>query len=159
MSPHPAGDEKKKTWESEPIANSDRKVFGKGKLWQHSLTLYAPAGSARAEAWSKQTKASLPAGKYLIRIHVDLQGRLERDWKAPLGKSELVGELEVDSRWPEGYASMTAVDASRLKQSTGPLFFQSRLVETKRVGDHRHRAQTHRRRSEHRAEQESEERV
>jgi mono/diheme cytochrome c family protein len=110
-----AWDEKKKAWESEPIANSDRKVFGKGKLWQHSLSLLAPAGSPRAEAWGRQAKPTLPAGKYLIRIHVDAQGRLERDWKSPLGKADLVGELEVDSRWPEGYGSMTAVDAGKIK--------------------------------------------
>ena len=110
-----AWDAQKKAWESDPIANSDRKVFGKGKLWQHSLTLLAPAGSARAETWSKQSKPTLPGGRYLIRIHVDGQGRLERDWKSPLGKADLAGEVEVESRWPEGYASMTPVDASRLK--------------------------------------------
>ncbi len=110
-----AWDAGKKTWETEPIANSDRKVFGKGKLWQHNLTMLAPSGSARAEAWSKQPKASLPGGKYLVRIHVDFQGRLERDWKAPMGKTEFAGEIEVDSRWPEGYGSMTPLDASRLK--------------------------------------------
>jgi len=101
-----AWDEKKKAWGTDPVANSDRKVFGKGRLWQHSLALLAPAGSPRA---------SLPAGKYLIRIHVDFQGRLERDWKAQMGKSELAGELEVESSWPGGYGSMTSVDAGRLK--------------------------------------------
>jgi hypothetical protein len=101
-----AWDEKKKAWGTDPVANSDRKVFGKGRLWQHSLTLLAPAGSPRA---------ALPAGKYLIRIHVDFQGRLERDWKAQLGKSESAGELEVETSWPGGYGSMTSVDAGRLK--------------------------------------------
>ncbi len=110
-----AWDAQKKAWETDPIANSDRKVFGKGRLWQHNLTLLATSGSPRAEAWSRQPKASLPGGKYLVRIHVDFQGRLERDWKAALGKAELAGELEVDSRWPEGYGSMTALDAARLK--------------------------------------------
>jgi len=110
-----AWDERKKTWDTEPIATSDRKVSGKGKLWQHNLILTAPAGSPRAEAWSRQAKASLPGGKYLLRIHVDFQGRLERDWKSPLGKADFAGELEVDSRWPEGYGSMTAVDAGKLK--------------------------------------------
>jgi hypothetical protein len=110
-----AYDAQKKGWESEPIANSDRKVFGKGKLWQHNLSMLAAPGSPRADAWRKQPKASLPAGKYLIRVHVDGQGRLERDWKATLGKADLVAEFEVDSRWPEGYGSMTVVDASRAK--------------------------------------------
>jgi hypothetical protein len=110
-----AYDAQKKAWDSEPIANSDRKVFGKGKLWQHNLSLLAAPGSPRAEGFRKQSKATLPAGKYLLRIHVDFQGRLERDWKAPLGKAELAGEFEVDSRWPEGYGSMTVVDVARMK--------------------------------------------
>jgi len=108
-----AWDAQKKAWEPDPIAHSDRKVFGKGKLWQHNLTLLASSGSPRAEAWGKQKKSTLPAGKYLVRVHVDFQGRLERDWKATMGKAELAGEFEVDSRWPEGYGSMTVLDASR----------------------------------------------
>jgi hypothetical protein len=110
-----AWDAPKKAWETEPIANSDRKVWGKGKLWQHNLTMLAAPGSARAKGWAGQPQASLPAGRYLVRIHVDFQGRLERDWKAPLGKAEFAGEIEVDSRWPAGYGSMTVVDASRVK--------------------------------------------
>jgi len=110
-----AYDAQKKGWETDPIANSDRKVFGKGKLWQHNLSMLAASGSARAEGFRKQSKATLPAGKYLVRIHVDFQGRLERDWKAVLGKTEFAGEIEVDSRWPEGYGSMTVVDVSRVK--------------------------------------------
>ena len=34
-----AWDEKAKAWEADPVAVSDRVVFGKGKLWQHNLTL------------------------------------------------------------------------------------------------------------------------
>ena len=43
-----AWDSDKKVWEKEPIATSDRKVWGKGKQWQHNLTLLAskPARSA-----------------------------------------------------------------------------------------------------------------
>jgi hypothetical protein len=61
-------------------------------------------------------KGSLPAGKYLLRVHVDLQGRLEKDWKATLGKADFVGEKELDGRLPEGYGSMTVVDAAGLKR-------------------------------------------
>jgi hypothetical protein len=108
-----AWDAQKKAWEPDPIANSDRKVFGKGRLWQHNLTLLAASGTPRADDWSKRKKPTLPAGKYLVRVHVDVQGRLERDWKATLGKAELAGEFEVDSRWPEGYGSMTVLDVAR----------------------------------------------
>jgi len=96
-----AWDEGKKAWETAPIATSDRKVYAKGRLWQHNLTLLAAPGSPRP---------ALSPGKYRLRIHVDATGRLEKDWTASLGKADLVGEFDVESRWPEGYGSMTVVD-------------------------------------------------
>ncbi|HVE42477.1 MAG TPA: hypothetical protein VNM14_21525 [Planctomycetota bacterium] len=110
-----AWDESKKAWETSPCATSDRGVFGKGKLWQHNLVLQAVPESPRAAAL-RAGKGSLPAGKYLLRVHVDLQGRLEKDWKATLGKADFVGEKELDGRLPEGYGSMTVVDAAGLKR-------------------------------------------
>lgn len=94
-------DPSKNAWASEPCAVSDRLVFGKGRLWQHNLTLL--------------DTPRLAPGKYLLRVHVDAQGRLQRDWRATLGKGDLVAELELDSRWPAGYGSMTVVDVARLK--------------------------------------------
>ena len=76
-----AWDNTKNTWESEPIAMSDRAVWGKGKLWQHSLALLAPKDSDRARLWSG-TPASLPAGRYLLKVHVDVKERLKTDWNA-----------------------------------------------------------------------------
>ena len=38
--------------EAGPIATSDRGVAGKGRLWQHTLTLLAAPGSDRAKAWT-----------------------------------------------------------------------------------------------------------
>ena len=110
-----AWDESKKSWETSPCAMSDRGVFGKGKLWQHNLVLLAGPDSPRAAAL-QSGKASLPGGKYLLRVHVDLQGRLEKDWKAALGKADFVGEKELDGRLPEGYGNMTVVDAAALKR-------------------------------------------
>lgn len=109
-----AWDEGKKTWEASPSAMSDRAV-GKGKLWQHNLVLMAAPDSPRAGAL-RGGKASLPSGKYLVRVHVDLQGRLEKDWKATLGKTEFMGEKEIEGRLPEGYGSMTVIDAASLKR-------------------------------------------
>ena len=110
-----AWDAQKKAWETEPIAMNDRLVFGKGKLWQHNLVLLAAPDSPRA-ASLKGAKAQLPAGRYVIRVYVDTQGRLEKDWKAALGKAEFAGEKEFDGRWPEGYGSMTTIDAGSLKR-------------------------------------------
>lgn len=101
-------DTKSKTgWSEFRWATSDRQVFGKGKLWQHSLSITAPRDSSRAKELI--TKPTLPPGRYLVKIYVDRSGRLEKDWQATLGESDFVGQVEVDSRWPGGYGNMTAV--------------------------------------------------
>ncbi|MEQ2007157.1 MAG: hypothetical protein ABMA26_10185 [Limisphaerales bacterium] len=102
-------------WESKPIAISDRAVWGKGKLWQHSLALLADKDSERARLWAG-TGAGLPSGKYLLKVHVDVAGRLKSDWNATLGEAELVGEAAVESGWPKGYGKMTVVEAGLLRR-------------------------------------------
>ncbi len=108
-----AWDATKKAWEAEPIASTDRKVWGGGKLFQHTLTLSAVPGSARAKAW--KTKPELPNGKYLVRAYLD-DGRLAKDWTAELGVGDFVGEAEVTSAWPAGYGKMTTVDGGKMKK-------------------------------------------
>ncbi|HYH63314.1 MAG TPA: hypothetical protein VD866_01305 [Urbifossiella sp.] len=110
-----AWDAAAKRWEAAPVATSDRVVWGKGKAWQHTLTLLAAPGSEREKAWSKG-KAALPAGKYLVKVYVDRDGRAATDWRMTLGAAEYVGAVEVESRWPEGYGAMTAVDAARARK-------------------------------------------
>lgn len=109
-----AWDAKAGAWEPKPIATSDRVVFGKGKLWQHSLTLLAEAGSARAAEWAKG-KPSLPPGKYQLRVIVDTDGKAAKDWKAGFGAVEIAGRAEFQARWSPGYGAMTVVDASTVK--------------------------------------------
>ena len=103
------------SWESEPIAISDRGVWGKGKLWQHNLALLAEKDSARAKQWS-EGKASLSAGCYLLKVHLDAKKRLKSNWNAVLGDSEFVGEIVVESKWPKGYGRMTTLEASQLRR-------------------------------------------
>ncbi len=95
----------KSGWSKARWATSDRQVFGKGKLWQHSLSITAPRDSARAKELI--AKPTLPPGKYLVKIYVDRAARLEKDWQSELGDRDFVGQIEVDSRWPGGYGSMT----------------------------------------------------
>ncbi len=94
-------------WSSSRVATSDRPVFGKGQLWQHSLSLTAPRGSDWAEAMKSKR---LPSGRYLVKLYIDEDGKLESDFRAELGKEDLVGEIEVESQWPSGYGRMTAVE-------------------------------------------------
>jgi hypothetical protein len=110
-----AWDARANAWEKEPLATSDRVVFGKGKLWQHTVTLLAAPGSDRAKAWT-QGKPSLPPGKYLVKVYVDSGEKMKKDWKAKFGPDEFVGQAEFQARWAEGYGAMTVVDATRVKR-------------------------------------------
>jgi len=78
----------KNDWASAPIASSDRVVWGKGKLWQHNLTLRAARGSEQAKAW-QSGKPALPKGKYLVKVWVDAKGRLADDWRGGPGSGRL----------------------------------------------------------------------
>ena len=109
-----AWDDKAKAWEKAPIATTDRKVWGGGKLFQHSLTLLADKDSERAKAF--KNKSALERGKYLVKVYVDAKDKLAKDWKASLGEQDYVGQVEVNSDWPDGYGAMTSIDAAKVKK-------------------------------------------
>jgi len=100
-------DANRSMWEDFPIAVSDRPVNGKMKLWQHNLTLLSAKNLERAEEFRK--RAALPEGKYLVKMYVDAEEKLAKDWKAVLTEKEFAGQIEVQSAWKPGYGSMTAV--------------------------------------------------
>jgi len=106
-------DANRSMWEDFPIAVSDRPVNGKMKLWQHNLTLLSAKNLERAEEFRK--RAALPEGKYLVKIYVDAEEKLAKDWKAVLTEKEFAGQIEVQSAWKPGYGSMTAVTAPTKK--------------------------------------------
>jgi hypothetical protein len=108
-----AWDAKAGVWEAKPVATSDRVVWGKGKLWQHTLTLLAEPGSERAKAWATG-KPALPPGRYLLKVYVDATGRLAKDWTAVLGEGDFVGRAEVRAAWKDGYNQMTVADAGKV---------------------------------------------
>jgi hypothetical protein len=110
-----AWDAKANAWEARPVATSDRMVWGKGRLWQHTVTLLAEPGSERAKGWSAG-KPGLPPGRYLLKVYVDQSGRLQKDWTATLGEADHVGQVEVQGRWREGYNAMTAADAGKVRK-------------------------------------------
>jgi hypothetical protein len=49
-------------------------------------------------------------------VYVDTEGRIAKDWKATLRESDGVGQVEVTSRWPGGYGTMTVVEASKVRK-------------------------------------------
>lgn len=110
-----AWDKEGNRWEATPIAVSDRQVWGKGNLWQHSLILLAREGSSQATAWTAG-KATLTSGRYLVKVHVDRDKKLEKDWTALLGDEDYVGQAEIASRWPQGYGKMTVIEAPQVRR-------------------------------------------
>ncbi|HVJ81885.1 MAG TPA: hypothetical protein VNC50_12530, partial [Planctomycetia bacterium] len=106
--------EKAADWDPAPIATSDRQVAPKQGLWQHTLTLLAERDSHRAAAWRGKVPAP-PVGRYRVRVFVDQEGKLARNWQARLSESDYVGAVEFNvPRWRAGYGGMTDVDGSKL---------------------------------------------
>ncbi|MEZ6060931.1 MAG: hypothetical protein R3C19_11260 [Planctomycetaceae bacterium] len=93
-------------WSKQRMATSDRPIFGGGNLWQHSLSLTAERNTAWADQIEKQ---QLPPGRYLIKLYIDQNGKLAKDYHAILNDEDFVGQVEVDSEWPAGYGKMTIV--------------------------------------------------
>ena len=103
-----AWDERIRSWSKERVATSDRQVFGKGRLWQHNLDLVVPAGG-------RVQPVSLASGRYLVRIYVDRENALEKDWTRELRQpGHFVGEVELPSGWQPGYGRMKVVKVSDL---------------------------------------------
>lgn len=100
-----------KTWNVEPIATSDRVVWGKGKLWQHTLTLSAEKGADLAKRWAAGP-AILPEGKYLAKAYVD---RANGTDAPPARRFEYAGQAEIRSAWPTGYGRMTSIDGKAIR--------------------------------------------
>ena len=92
-------------WSKRRWATADRSVYGKGKLWQQTLTLTAGRQSRRADEIRRAP--DLPAGEYLAKIYVDQTGRLQEDLTAQIGETEFVGQVVVKTEWTKGYGRMT----------------------------------------------------
>jgi hypothetical protein len=51
----------------------------------------------------------LPAGRYLVKLYLDRESKLQRDFAAELDEHDFLGQVEVESRWPAGYGKMTVI--------------------------------------------------
>ena len=84
-------------------------MTAKANLWQNTLTLVSAKNLHRVKEF--QAKAALPEGKYLVKLYLDAENKLAKDWKMNLSDKEKVGEVEVQSAWKAGYGVMTSVKA------------------------------------------------
>jgi hypothetical protein len=103
-------------WSEDRWASADRLIFGKGMLWQQHLSLTASRGSKRAAEIRK--RRVLPPGRYLARVYIDRDGKLQKNPTAVLGDEDFIGQTVIDSRWPTGYGKMTIVDYQAMKSPT-----------------------------------------
>jgi hypothetical protein len=94
-------------WSEARWATSDRAIFGKGQLWQHTLIVTAPRSSPRANAMQQTQPPALPRGKYLVKILVDPARPSPGTLPSETRTFKAVGEVVVDSAWPTGYGRMT----------------------------------------------------
>jgi len=97
-------DESSRAWAPARSAMSDRQVFGKGALWQHNLDLTVPAGSTAPTA-------DLSAGRYRVKIYVDRDGCVAKDWTRSFrDPAHLAAEFELTGAgWRPGYGSMKSL--------------------------------------------------
>jgi len=51
-----------------------------------------------------------------LKVYLDAEGKLVKDWKAVLGDDEFVGQVEFTAKWRDGYGAMTAVDAAKVRK-------------------------------------------
>ncbi len=58
----------------------------------------------------------MPEGKYLVRVYLDADGKLAKDWTAALGDADYAGQGEFRDKWQAGYGVMTTVDAGGVKK-------------------------------------------
>lgn len=96
-------------WSYSRVATSDRLVFGKGKLWQHSLSLTAPRDSQIAQQLDNKI---LPPGRYLAKIYVDKTETLNENPSSTLDQDDLITEIEFQTQWKRGYGQMTKINWS-----------------------------------------------
>jgi hypothetical protein len=104
---HAADSDGPEGWSSAPVASADRPVFGAGQAWQQHLSLMAPEDSDRARELRKAKR--LPPGKYRLKVYVDVEDRLAKEYPYTLGEREFVGETTIDAAWPSDYGAMTVL--------------------------------------------------
>jgi hypothetical protein len=93
-------------WSEHRVATSDRPVFGKENLWQHSLSLTAPRDSQQS---TQLASGKLQPGRYLVKLYIDQREKLKQDFTTELDQDDFVGQVEVESRWPSGHGKKTAI--------------------------------------------------
>ena len=88
-------------WSEDRWATAENPVNGKRHVWQSPMFAVAPRTSKRAGFL--RPEYVLPPGRYLARIYIDREARVSGNRDYVLGKTDYVGHVEIEGRWPVGY--------------------------------------------------------
>ncbi len=88
---------------AQPVATATWPVIAKNLMWQFKLTLLTPRDAM------PETGPRIHPGRYLAKIYIDDNGRLEQDPTAELGDAEFIGEVEFRSEWKPTPQNVTVI--------------------------------------------------
>ncbi len=88
-------------WSKTPWAIAENPIHQTRRLWQSVVMAVAPRNSARAKKFKPQQL--LPAGRYLIKIYIDRDGKAKKNRDYQLGDREFFGQVEIRGEWKPGY--------------------------------------------------------
>ena len=98
-------------WTAEPIAFTQGTVTPR-RMVNGALFLLGTDDS-RARGWLEEAK--LPAGRYLVRVYLDGEGKISNDPAALLSVSDFQGEVEIaKARWRPRFRFAEVVDGEAL---------------------------------------------
>ncbi len=96
------------SWSKERWATADRAIAGDRNLWQQHISITAPRESGRAAHVRQEPR--LQPGKYLVKIYIDQNDKLQKQYPTELTEEDFIGQVEIDSRWQAGYGRMTVAE-------------------------------------------------
>ncbi len=103
------------TWATEPIAFTQGTVTPQ-HLVNGTLFLLAPQSSTAPVSWDRE-QATLPPGRYLVKVYLDTHHRLADDPGLLLGDDDFVGQAELNkAHWREDFRSAESISGKSLSR-------------------------------------------
>ncbi len=106
-------DRQRKAWHETPIAFTQNSVTPR-RMVGGPLFVFRTDGSEEQVDRDSES-ATLPNGKYLIKVYLDKQRRLADDPTILLGEEDYVGQTEIDARWRKGFPEALRVPGNTIK--------------------------------------------
>ncbi len=97
-------------WSGRRVATADSKVNVENQMWQNSM--------CSVTSRDQTPRESLGSTRYLARIYVDLDDRLNKDPDEIFRDEDLMATLEFGGDWAPGWREPMIVDAQTMKKTT-----------------------------------------